>query len=109
MPVVLVALCLGQIAVNGMVVSSVPIYVLLFRPEDRVTGAGVSFKTSDAVLGGTTPLIAGLLVQAAGGASWVVAAYVTLLVAVAVTASLLGRRLLADRTGPSPEEVPVTA
>jgi len=111
LPVVLVALCLGQIAINGMVVSSVPIYVLLFKPEDRVTGAGFSFKTSDALLGGTTPLIAGLLVQAVGGASWVVAAYVTLLVAVSVTASLLGRRLLAARTGPSPEEeeVSVTA
>jgi len=85
--------------------------VLLFKPEDRVTGAGFSFKTSDALLGGTTPLIAGLLVQAVGGASWVVAAYVTLLVAVSVTASLLGRRLLAARTGPSPEEeeVSVTA
>lgn len=97
-PVVLVALCLGQIAVNGMVVSSVPIYVLLFRPADRVTGSGVSFKTSDAVLGGTTPLLAGLLVQATGS-GWAVALYVTVLVVIALVASIVGRRLLAERTG----------
>jgi MFS transporter, MHS family, shikimate and dehydroshikimate transport protein len=108
-PVVLVALCLGQVAVNGMVVSSVPIYVLLFRPEDRVTGAGVSFKTSDAVLGGTTPLLAGVLV-AATGSGWAVALYVTVLVLVALVASVVGRRLLAERTGrPAPEPVEATA
>ena len=108
-PVVLVALCLGQIAVNGMVVSSVPIYVLLFRPEDRVTGAGVSFKTSDAVLGGTTPLLAGLLVRGTGS-GWAVALYVTVLVLIALTASVVGRRLLAERTGrPAPEPVEVDA
>lgn len=97
-PVVLVALCLGQIAVNGMVVSSVPIYVLLFRPADRVTGSGVSFKTSDAILGGTTPLLAGLLVQATGS-GWAVALHVTVLVVIALVASVVGRRLLAERTG----------
>lgn len=97
-PVVLAALSLGQIAVNGMVVSSVPIYVLLFRPEDRVTGAGFSFKTSDAILGGTTPLLSGLLVQSTGS-GWAVALYVTLLVALALAASFTGRRLLAARTG----------
>ncbi|GAA5115017.1 MFS transporter [Pseudonocardia adelaidensis] len=108
-PVVLVALCLGQVAVNGMVVSSVPIYVLLFRPEDRVTGAGFSFKTSDAVLGGTTPLLAGLLVQATGS-GWAVALYVTVLVLIALAASVVGRRLLAERTGrPAPEPVEATA
>ncbi|WP_110335888.1 MFS transporter [Prauserella flavalba] len=101
--VVIGALALGQIAVNGMVISSVPIYVLLFPPADRVTGAGFSFKTSDAILGGTTPLVAGILVEAAGGASWVVAAYVTLLVAAAVTACTVGRRLLRRTTASAPE------
>jgi len=95
---VVVALSLGQIAVNGMVISSVPMYVLLFRPADRVTGAGFSFKTSDAILGGTTPLVAGLLVQAAGGSGWVVAGYVTLLAAAAIVACTLGRRLLPGTT-----------
>ncbi|MHA6622938.1 MFS transporter [Pseudonocardia sp. DLS-67] len=107
-PVVLVALCLGQVAVNGMVVSSVPIYVLLFRPQDRVTGAGVSFKTSDAILGGTTPLLAGLLVRATGS-GWAVALYVTVLVLIALAASVAGRRLLAERTrrpAPEPLEAP---
>ncbi|MEU0467655.1 MFS transporter [Amycolatopsis sp. NPDC006131] len=94
---IVLALSLGQIAVNGMVISSVPIYVLLFRPADRVTGAGFSFKTSDAILGGTTPLVAGLLVQAAGS-GWMVAAYVTLLAAAAITACTIGRRLLPTTT-----------
>ncbi|WP_328396294.1 MFS transporter [Nocardia sp. NBC_00416] len=106
--VVVIALSLGQIAVNGMVVTTVPMYVLLFRPADRVTGAGFSFKTSDAVLGGTTPLIAGLLVKSAGGASWVVAAYVTLLVLAALTACAFGRRLLRDATTPEPDTAAAT-
>lgn len=107
-PVVFVALCLGQIAVNSMVVSSVPIYVLLFRPEDRVTGSGFSFKTSDAILGGTTPLLAGLLVQATGS-GWAVALYVTVLAGLALAASLLGRRLLAERTDAARERGEVRA
>ncbi|GHE91303.1 MFS transporter [Amycolatopsis deserti] len=101
---IVVALSLGQIAVNGMVISSVPIYVLLFRPADRVTGAGFSFKTSDAILGGTTPLVAGVLVQATGS-GWMVAAYVTVLAAAAITACTIGRRLL-PRTTTVPAVVP---
>lgn len=87
------AATLGQIAVNGMVVASVPLYVLLFPPRARVTGAGLSFKVSDAVLGGTAPLVAGLLVAATGGGSWSVSAYLTALGALSLVACYLGRVL----------------
>ncbi|HWD05475.1 MAG TPA: MFS transporter [Amycolatopsis sp.] len=85
---------IGQLAVNGMVVASVPIYVLLFPPKARVTGAGFSFKVSDALLGGTAPLVAGLLLSASHGGSWAVSAYVTVLGALSLAACFAGRAVL---------------
>jgi MFS family permease len=97
-PLILTVVTVGQIAVNGMVVASVPLYVLLFPPRARVTGAGFSFKFSDAILGGTTPLIAGLLLSAAGGGSWSVSAYVTVLGSLSLTACFVGRSLFRRAT-----------
>ncbi|WP_431878633.1 MFS transporter [Amycolatopsis sacchari] len=106
--VILTAATIGQVAVNGMVVASVPLYVLLFPPRARVTGAGFSFKVSDAVLGGTAPLIAGLLLSATGGGSWSVSAWVSLLGVLSLAACFAGRarfRRATSQVAPVPQPV----
>ncbi|HZP77211.1 MAG TPA: MFS transporter [Pseudolabrys sp.] len=56
----------------------------LFKTNVRYTGASLGYQLSAAIGGGLTPIIATLLVQAAGGAYWPAPAYLAGLAAVSL-------------------------
>lgn len=62
----------------------------LFTSRARFTGLAFSREVAGAVSGGFTPLIAVALVAAAGGSSWMVAAFIIAACVVGAVATVLG-------------------
>jgi hypothetical protein len=61
----------------------------LFKTNVRYTGASLGYQLSAAVGGGLTPIIATLLVRAAGGAYWPAPAYLAGLAAISLLTVIL--------------------
>jgi MFS transporter, MHS family, shikimate and dehydroshikimate transport protein len=95
--IVLTALVLVAVGDATMVAVQQPIFADLFDIEFRYSGAGFSYGVG-AALGGVSPFIATLLVQAGGGSGTYPAIYLIGIVAVSLTTTVLVRqRIRLDR------------
>ncbi|MFJ5700010.1 MFS transporter [Arthrobacter sp. NPDC093139] len=76
-------------AVNGMGYGAqTSFYSTLFPPAVRLSGMSLGYQVAGSVFGGPLPLLAGVLVTAAGGSPWLLVGYISLVAIVATIATL---------------------
>lgn len=86
---VMVTLLLVEVV---MAVAQQPVFMHLFKPEFRYSGAGFSYQITAALGGGLAPFIATALVDLAHGGVWIAALYMAFFSAVSLATTLLVRR-----------------
>lgn len=94
---------------SGMYAPQAAFFSELFDTNVRYSGASLGYQVTAAIVGGFTPLLAVVMLHAAGNSAWPVATYMMVLSAITLVAVLLAQETYkSDLAVPAPQTKPMS-